>query len=421
MGGRRIRCKGSEQEAEEGARRYACPARRRPERSAREPAAAGYGRASETAWVPAGHQPGRRARDRAVPHRLVLHDLDRQGLVRRDPPRPAGGHRRRARGQDRVRDARDGAGHADHRRLERGVGPDHARRLERDPAAGGRRSERPPAGLHPEGPPDQEGPGRGHGGIPVQRPPAPVPARDSDRQGAHREPERDPDLPTRARPGLRRLRPVRLRAGPDRSAPRRPGRERRGRPVIVTGGSIFRTGLLVLLGVVIQISGLSQFHVLGASPDLTPLIVAAVALWAGSVPGAVTGFFVGLLLDLALGQNLGSSSLVLSAVGYGVGRYGELRDPAHGLIAIPVGAAATAGYLTAFAAVSFMLETAPSISALVLRDTLVTTILNAIVAVPIFGLVRRVIRPVLLAQPAGRRRRAHTRETGPIGLRGLEV
>jgi len=191
--------------------------------------------------------------------------------------------------------------------------------------------------------------------------------------------------------------------------------------VIVTGGSIFRTGLLVLLGVVIQISGLSQFHVLGASPDLTPLIVAAVALWAGSVPGAVTGFFVGLLLDLALGQNLGSSSLVLSAVGYGVGRYGELRDPAHGLIAIPVGAAATAGYLTAFAAVSFMLETAPSISALVLRDTLVTTILNAIIAVPIFGLVRRVIRPVLLAQPAGRRRRAHTRETGPIGLRGLEV
>src|SRR5207302_8234317 len=111
----------------------------------------------------------------------------------------------------------------------------------------------------------------------------------------------------------------------------------------------------------------------------------------------------------------------LSAVGYGVGRFGELRDPAHGLIAIPVGAAATAGYLVAVAVVSFMLQIEASVSALVVRDAVVTTVLNAIIAVPVFGLVRRIVRPVLLDQPAGRRRRAQTRETGPIGLRGLEV
>jgi rod shape-determining protein MreD len=186
-------------------------------------------------------------------------------------------------------------------------------------------------------------------------------------------------------------------------------------------GTFVRTGLLILLGVVLQVSGFAQIRVLGAAPDLTPLVVAAVALWAGSIPGAVTGFCVGLLIDLALGQNVGSSSLVLCTVGYGVGRFGELRDPAHGLIAIPVGAAATLGYLVAFAAVSFMLELEASVSALVLRDAIVTTILNALLAVPVFGLIRRVIRPVLLAQPAGRRRRAETRATGPIGLRGLEV
>ncbi|MEA2374680.1 MAG: hypothetical protein QOD53_1143 [Thermoleophilaceae bacterium] len=189
----------------------------------------------------------------------------------------------------------------------------------------------------------------------------------------------------------------------------------------ISPGTAIRAGLLVLLGVVIQISGLSQLRVLGAAPDLTPLIVAAVALLAGSVPGAVTGFCVGLLLDLAMGQNVGSSSLVLTAVGYGVGRYGELRDPAHGLIAIPVGAAATAGYLVAFAAVSFMLQIETSVSALVVRDAVVTTILNALIAVPVFGGIRRLLRPVLLAQPSGRRRRAETRPTGPIGLRGLEV
>jgi rod shape-determining protein MreD len=189
----------------------------------------------------------------------------------------------------------------------------------------------------------------------------------------------------------------------------------------ISAGTAIRAGLLVLLGVVIQISGLAQIRVLGAAPDVTPLIVAAVALFAGSVPGAVTGFCVGLLLDLALGQNVGSSSLVLTAVGYGVGRYGELRDPAHGLIAIPVGAAASAGYLIAFAAVNFMLQIETSVSALVVRDAVVTTILNAILAVPVFGGIRRLLRPVLLAQPGGRRRRAEPLPTGPIGLRGLEV
>ena len=46
---------------------------------------------------------------------------------------------------------------------------------------------------------------------------------------------------------------------------------------------------------------------------------------------------MGFLLDLAAGQTMGASSLVLTAVGYGVGRYRELRDPAHGLLPIAVG------------------------------------------------------------------------------------
>jgi rod shape-determining protein MreD len=191
--------------------------------------------------------------------------------------------------------------------------------------------------------------------------------------------------------------------------------------VTLSANSLIRVGLLVLLGVVLQISGFAQIHVLGASPDITPLVVAAVALWGGSVAGAITGFCVGLLIDLALGQNVGSSSLVLSAVGYAVGRFGELRDPAHGLIAIPVGAAATLGYLVAFAVVSFMLELEASVSALVLRNLLVTTLLNVLLAVPLFGLVKRVVRPVLRTEPGTRRRRAEPTATGPLGLRGLEV
>jgi hypothetical protein len=112
---------------------------------------------------------------------------------------------------------------------------------------------------------------------------------------------------------------------------------------------------------------------------------------------------------------------VLTAVGYSTGRFGELRDPAHGLIAVPVGGLATLGYVVAFGAVSFMLQIDSSVSGLVLRDALVTVLLNAWLALPVFGIVKRVLRPVLVSEPGRRRRPAETRPTGPLGLRGLEV
>jgi rod shape-determining protein MreD len=187
-------------------------------------------------------------------------------------------------------------------------------------------------------------------------------------------------------------------------------------------GAFVRTGLLVLLAVVLQVSGFSQMRLLGGYIDLIPLVVAAAAIYSGSVAGSVVGFCTGLLIDLALGQNLGATSLVLTALGYGVGRYRDLRDPAHGLMPIPVAAAATLGYLAAVAAVSFMLEIGASVSPLVAREAIITVLLNVAVALPFFALVRRVLRPVLVVDPAARmRRRADPIESGPLGLRGLEV
>jgi len=191
--------------------------------------------------------------------------------------------------------------------------------------------------------------------------------------------------------------------------------------VIVSLGTVVRVGLLLLVAVVTQISGFAGIRIFGGVPDLIPLVVAAIALYGGSVTGAGVGFACGLLVDLALGHNLGASSLVLTAVGYGVGRFGEVRDPAHGLIAIPVGGVATLAYVAAFGLVNFMLEIDASVSALVLRDALVTVLLNAWLALPVFGIVKRLLRPVLATEPGRRRRSAETAPTGPLGLRGLGV
>jgi rod shape-determining protein MreD len=192
--------------------------------------------------------------------------------------------------------------------------------------------------------------------------------------------------------------------------------------VILTPGAIVRLVLIVIFTVVIQAAGVQGITLLGGTIDLVPLVVGAVALWGGSIAGAAVGFSCGLLVDLTLGQNVGSSSLVLTAVGYFVGRYGELNEPAHGLLPIPVAAAATAVYLLGTTIVSLMLAFDASLSVFAFRDMFLTLLLNTIVALPVFALIRRILRPVLARDPVDRRRkRSAPIEQGPIGLRGLGI
>ena len=192
--------------------------------------------------------------------------------------------------------------------------------------------------------------------------------------------------------------------------------------MILSPGGVLRMGALLLLALVLQLSAAGQVNVLGGHIDLIPLVVAAVAYYAGSVSGCATGFAMGFLVDLAAGQTMGASSLVLTALGYGVGRYREIRDPSHGLLPVAVGVAATAGWVVAFAAVSFMLDIGATISPLVIRDMIVTTLLGALFALPVFVGTRKLLRPSLAVDPfESRRRRRPPRETGPLGLRGLEV
>lgn len=189
-----------------------------------------------------------------------------------------------------------------------------------------------------------------------------------------------------------------------------------------TPSAFLRVGVIIFAAVILQLSGFGPVRFFGGTPDLVPLVVAAVAIYAGSVTGAATGFAAGFVLDLGVGATMGASSLVLTAVGYAVGRYREVRDPAHGLMPIPVGAAATLGFLLSFASVSFMLDVGASVSPLVLRDMLVTTLLNTLLAIPVFALCRRILRPALVVDPFERRRRRRAPiDSGPLGLRGLEI
>jgi len=169
-----------------------------------------------------------------------------------------------------------------------------------------------------------------------------------------------------------------------------------------------RLVLLAFATVIIQEAAISQISIFGTSADLTPLVVMAVGLLAGSVPGAVMGFAVGLLVDMVLVQTLGVTSLLYIAIGYGAGRLRELRDPGHGLVPMGLGAAATAFGGLGMAVIQFLLGVQCPVSGLLLQQIFITVLVNTLLALPVYAAVRRLLLGVLPEDPRRRRRRAYT-------------
>jgi rod shape-determining protein MreD len=165
---------------------------------------------------------------------------------------------------------------------------------------------------------------------------------------------------------------------------------------------------LAFITVVVQQAAVSQITVFGVSADLTPLVVMSVGLLTGSMAGAIMGFGTGLFVDLVLVQTLGVTSLLYIAIGYWPGRLRELRDPSHGLVPLALGAAATAFAGIGMALIQFLLGVDSPVSLLLLQQLFVTVLVNTLLALPVYALVRKVIKPALPEDPRRRRRRAYT-------------
>jgi rod shape-determining protein MreD len=168
---------------------------------------------------------------------------------------------------------------------------------------------------------------------------------------------------------------------------------------------------LIILGfatVLLQQAAVSQISIFGVSADLAPLVVMSVGLLAGSLAGAMTGFGMGLFVDVLLVQTLGVTSLLYIAIGYWCGRLREIRDPAHGLVPLAAGAVVTAFAGIGMALIQFLLGVNAPVSVLLLQQIFVTVLVNTLIALPVYALVRRVIRPTLPDDPRRRRGRAST-------------
>jgi rod shape-determining protein MreD len=144
----------------------------------------------------------------------------------------------------------------------------------------------------------------------------------------------------------------------------------------------------------LQLAVLTQY-----SPFRTASIVLvallSLALLRGSVFGAVAGFGIGLLLDTATLGTLGVTSLLLTVAGFWIGRYGETtaRDRFHA----PFVSVAVVTVLYAFGqlALQFLLgEPAPA--GLVAHGLPLGLLLNLLLTLPVYALVRRLFPPLEL-------------------------
>jgi len=176
----------------------------------------------------------------------------------------------------------------------------------------------------------------------------------------------------------------------------------------ISGWLFLRIAVLSVVVVFFQIGVVWEVPVFGVNVDLTPLLVAFVGLRCGSILGAATGFAVGLLVDLALLQTLGVTSLIFTLVGYWSGRLRELRDPQAPLTPLFVGAAATAASLGGYSLMEFLLGVDAPVSLELVRQIVLGVVVNSVVALPMWVIVRRGLERGMPDDPRRRRRRAYT-------------
>lgn len=182
--------------------------------------------------------------------------------------------------------------------------------------------------------------------------------------------------------------------------------------MIVTPPILLRLLLTVFLVVILQLAFFSRVPLLGSVANLVPVVVVALGLLGGAVTGAVSGFSAGLLLDAMLGGTLGVTSLSLMAVGYLAGRWREGYDIVSSLVPPLLTGALCGVAAIIFAALQLTLGVDAPVSVLALREVVVQALLGALLAVPFFPLIRRVLRPALVDE-GGRARASSAR--GRVG------
>lgn len=185
--------------------------------------------------------------------------------------------------------------------------------------------------------------------------------------------------------------------------------------MIVTPPILARIIAIVFFSVLLQVGLFSQIPLLGSVANLVPVVVVTLGLLGGAVTGAVSGFAAGLLLDVMIGGTPGVASLALMAAGYLGGRWREGYDIVSSLVPPLLIGALTALTALIYGALTLTLGVDAPVSVLALREVLVQGLLAVLLAIPVFPLIRRILRPGLVDDAGRARSRAAAAPSDPRG------
>jgi rod shape-determining protein MreD len=155
-----------------------------------------------------------------------------------------------------------------------------------------------------------------------------------------------------------------------------------------------KAALLLFVAALFQLAVLTEYHPFRAS-SVVLVALLAVALLRGSVFGAAAGFGTGLLLDTATLGTMGVTSLLLTVGGFWIGRYGETTagDRFHApFVSVAV---VTGLYGFGQLALQFVLGQ-PAPAGAVAHAMPLGLLLNLLLTLPVYALVRRVFPPLEL-------------------------
>jgi rod shape-determining protein MreD len=155
-----------------------------------------------------------------------------------------------------------------------------------------------------------------------------------------------------------------------------------------------KAALVLFVAALVQLSVLTEYRAF-RSASVVVVALLAVALLRGSIFGAVAGFGTGLLIDTATLGTLGVTSLLLTIAGFWIGRYGETtaRDRFHApYLSVTV---VTGLYVLGQLALQFVLGQ-PAPAGLVVHAMPLAILLNLLLTLPVYTLIRRLFPPLEL-------------------------
>jgi rod shape-determining protein MreD len=148
---------------------------------------------------------------------------------------------------------------------------------------------------------------------------------------------------------------------------------------------------VLFIAALLQLSVLTEYRAFRTA-SIVLVALLSVALLRGSVFGALAGFGTGLMLDTATLGTLGVTSLLMTIGGFWIGRYGETtaRDRFHApYVSVAV---VTVLYSLGQLFLQFVLGQ-PAPAGVVVHALPLGLLLNLLLTLPVYGLVRRLFPP----------------------------